>query len=82
LHFDAPEPPRDLAFLDAALLEMRRTDIRVAALNWALWEVLPFFQGSRQPGSASHLPRWIPVMEDRFDLQDDGGFRAHTLGDD
>jgi hypothetical protein len=79
LHFGPTDPPRDLAFLDAALIEMRRTSIRVAGLNWTLWDVLPFFEGGRPdgPDRGRDLLRWIAVLEDRFDLLDDGAFSPH-----
>jgi hypothetical protein len=66
---------RDLAYLDAALTLMTRTRIRVMGVHWALWEVLPFFQGAHGE-SPSSLPDWLAVMNDRFELTQDGGFRV------
>jgi hypothetical protein len=83
----AGDPPRDLTFLDEALTTMRRTGLRVQALSWALWELLPFYRGSQGPvpddegherDSAGQLAVWTAMIEDRFDLLDNGGFRPHT----
>ena len=78
------EPPRDLDFLDAAVDQLRRTNVRITALLWALWNVLPAFGGrTEKPDEGwAELVRWVAVMENRFDLIADGGFRAHDDPDD
>jgi hypothetical protein len=64
---------RDLSYVADALAAQRRAQLRVLGIHWTLWEVLPFFRGSR--GDApSNLSNWIALMTDQFDLQDDGGF--------
>jgi hypothetical protein len=78
LNLAALDPPDDLVFLETALVEVRRAHIRVNALYWALWEVLPFFSGLQGQGGGppgGRLSDWIAVMNDRFELVANGGFR-------
>lgn len=71
------DPPRDLVFVEHALTQLERAHVRVFALYWALHMVLPFYQGSGEwrPGQ---LDEWVRVMQDRFDLHADGGFKPHS----
>lgn len=72
----APDLPRDLASLDRDHETLLRTRFRVLGLFWALWEVLPFYQGSRpnteDDQREADVERWVALMEDRFFLNQDG----------
>ncbi len=64
---------RDVAYVRDASTAIRRADIRASGFLWALYETLPFWRGSRL--GPSELPKWLAVMDDRFSLMSDGGFR-------
>jgi hypothetical protein len=86
---EASDPPRDLAFLDHAVDRLARTNLRVSGLVWALWEVLPYFQGrmgalpqdeGHDPDTVGNLSAWVALMEDRFDMEG-SEFRPHPPQD-
>ncbi len=63
----------DLQSLKAARLQVFRAFSRVSALQWALHGTLPFYRGAGT--DVAPLSDWIAMMEDRFVLDEDGGFR-------
>jgi hypothetical protein len=72
--FDAT--PQNLDDVAAVVVHLRRSHIRLHAMYFVLWEVLPFFRGSGAeiPGQ---LPTMLPTMRGEFDLAEDGGWRIH-----
>jgi hypothetical protein len=69
----------DLRSLNDARFQIFRAHIRVSALQWALCESLPSWQGS----GIESGPRidWVAVMEGRFVLDEDGSFRIDDHDD-
>lgn len=74
---EAEIPQRTIALVDEALVAMNRAIVRVHALGWGLDEVLPRYKGRWvSMGAGPHtLTECLEVMEDRFELLEDGGFQ-------
>ena len=83
LHPVEADAPRDVTFVAQATEQLARAGLRARAITWALWEVLPYFQGAMGPvpdgvghdeDSRGELASWVAVMENRFSLHSDGSF--------
>lgn len=75
-----PGDERGLAWLDDALIVVKRARIRAQALGQGLWEVLPGYEGAREepPNAENSLELAMRTMEDRFVLLEDGGYRVDS----
>lgn len=70
---------RDLQSVVDARVQIIRSEIRISTLHWALSSTLPFFRNSGMPESWP-IEHQIAVMEDHFDIDENGGFRPHVEG--
>jgi hypothetical protein len=73
------ESVRDLSSVHSARERIFRAVVRAETLSWALWDALPFYRDSGMPASMS-MEEQIAIMEDRFDLTANGGYRPWVDG--
>jgi hypothetical protein len=64
--------PADVEYAAEVVQQLRRATLRLASLNAALWETLPFFRDSNWK---SDLAMHLKIMKGHFELTDDGGAR-------
>lgn len=73
--------PRDIQSVEGVRTALERAALRVSGLFMALHEALPRYQDLTRPkGWMSNMPRYLALMNDQFDIDNDGNWEVHPLG--
>lgn len=72
--------PRDIQSLEDVRTALDRAALRISGLFMALHEALPRYQELIRPkGWTSNMPRYLALMNDQFDLDQEGNWEVHRL---